>query len=214
MKICSLQRTMDYHAALRKLSTAEGLGAVRRWFTGDLRAIADIHIPYRLYRVMLDDRRIQSVRYCAVDAAIGTLDPYEFATAPEESAWTEVNSRNFHPIQLSESETKKIAVEKVRRLLYSCGFFRLANPGITAELIKSEFYIPYWAGFYGGSKNMSIRVLNAVQQTIEGSKFRHLLQIWLLEQSAEKPSPSEASVPSLETANCNVPHGPAHGPQN
>jgi hypothetical protein len=170
---------MDYDAALRKLSTAEGLGAVRRWFTGSLRGIAEIYIPYRLYKVMLNDRRLQNIRYYAVDAAAGTLDPYEFATAPEENAWEEVETRNFHPVSLSESETKKVASEKIRRLLYSRGFFRLASPGITAQLIKPEFYIPYWAGFYGHEQNVSITVLNAVRQTVEGSKMRRVVRAWL-----------------------------------
>lgn len=181
MKICTLSHKIDRDLALRRLNS----GFPRRWFHGPLRGIADIYIPYRLYKVMLDDRRLQSVRYYAVDAAAGTLDPYEFPTAPEENAWAELDTSNFHPVRLSESETKKIAVEKVRRSLYSSGFFRLTNPGITAELIKPEFYTPYWAGFYGSSKNVSIRVMNAVQQTMEGSKFRHLLKTWLLDQPAE-----------------------------
>jgi hypothetical protein len=196
VKIFSFQRTMEYEAALRKLGTAEGLGMVRHWLNGSLRGIAEIYIPYRLYKVTLDDRRVQSVRYYAVDAAVGTLDPYEFATAPEANACVELDTRNFHPVRLSESETRKMAVEKVRRLLYSRGFLRLTNPDITAELIKPEFYLPYWAGFYGNGQNISIRVLNAVQETMEGSKLRHLLKTWLLENSAEVFDACVAHSPS------------------
>lgn len=170
---------MEYADALRKLGTADGLGLLRRWLSGSLCGIAEIYLPYRLYKVMLDDRRIQSVRYYAVDATTGTLDPYEFATAPGEDAWIELETRNFHPVRLGESETRKIIVEKVRRLLYSRGFFRLANPNITADLVTPEFYIPYWAGFYGGEQNLSATVLNAVRQTVEGSKMRRAVQTWL-----------------------------------
>jgi len=178
---------MGYEAALRTLNTAQGLGIVRRWLTGTLRAIAEIYIPYRLYKVTLDDHRVQNIRYYAVDAVVGTLDPYEFIDAPADT-WVKVDTRNFHPVRLNESRTKGIVVEKVRRMLYSRGFFRLANPGITAELIEPEFYLPYWAGFYGDEQNISVIVLNAVRQKVEGSKMRHAVQTWLQLQ-ADVPIP-------------------------
>src|SRR5215467_6825153 len=163
MTISTIPRTMGYEAALRRLTGTGGVGSFRRWFTGTLRGVAAIYIPYRLYKVTLDGRGIGSVRFYAVDAALGTLDPYEFAMPPEQDAWVRIDTRNFHPVRLNESQTKTIVVEKARRALYARGFFRLANPAITAELIEPEFYLPYWAGFYGDEQNVRVTVLNAVR---------------------------------------------------
>jgi len=176
MTICTLQGRTEYELALRKL----GASGVNRWLRGPLRGIAEIYIPYRLYKVTLDDRQVRSARYYAVDAAAGTLDPYEFVILPEPEAWVEVQTRNLHPARLSENETRKLALDKVRRLLFSRGFFRLVNPQITAELVKPEFYVPYWVGFYGNEPNVRITVMDGVRQTIEGSKARQLVQAWLL----------------------------------
>jgi len=186
MAIYSLQCEMTYAEALRKLSPSGVLSSLRRWIGGPLHGIAEIYIPYRLYRVAIDDRGIRSVRYYAIDAAAGTLDPYEFHGPPDPHSLIEVDTRNFHPVRLDEDRTKKAVTEKVRRLLYSRGFFRLANPVITAELMESEFYIPYWAGFYGDEQHVSVTVLNAVRQTVEGSKVRRLVEAWLLERDSQR----------------------------
>ena len=177
---------MSYEEAVRRLSGSGLQGGLRRWINGPLRAVAEIYLPYRLYRVTMDDRRLKSVRHYAVDAAAGTLDPYEFATPPAPETWVEVETRNFHPARLDESQTTKLVTEKVRRLLYSRGFFRVMNPSIGAELVQPEFYIPYWAGFYGDEQNMGITVLNAVRQTVEGNKARRLVKTWLLESDAQR----------------------------
>lgn len=194
MRISTLQHKIDRNLALHRLNS----GFLRQWFHGPLRGIAEIYIPYRLYKVVLDDRRIQSVRYYAVDAASGTLDPYEFATAPGPHEWTEVAAANYHPVRLAEDETKKLAIEKVRRMFFSHGFFRLANPCLIAELINPEFYLPYWVGFYGEEQNVDLKVLNAVRETMEGSKVPNLLKTWLLEQPAEVPSPAMHVWPSAD----------------
>ena len=181
MMIRSLQRSIGYEAASRNLGTSGLQGIVRRCLSGPARAIAEIYIPYRLYKVTLEDRRLKSIPLYAVDAATGTLDPYEFTAPPGPDAFMEVETRNAHPVRLEEDLTKKIVTEKVRRLLYSRGFFRLANPTFTAEMVQGVFHIPYWAGFYGGEQNIKVTVLNAVRQTMEGSKVRQLVKTWLLE---------------------------------
>jgi hypothetical protein len=188
MTICSLQSRTGYELALRKLNASGTLGVFHRWLRGPLRGIAEIYLPYRLYKVTLEDRRVRSLRYYAMDAAAGTLDPYEFVTLPKPEAWAEVQTRNLHPVKLEESETRKLTLEKVRRLLFSRGFFQLVNPQISAELVKPEFYIPYWAGFYGNDQNVRVTVMDGVRQTIEGSKVRQLVQAWLLGVSTETPA--------------------------
>jgi hypothetical protein len=183
MTICSLQHNVNSALALRRLDSSGGFNAVRRWLNPPLRGIAEIYIPYRLYRVTAEDRGVRRARYYAIDAASGALDPYEFANPPEPHEF-EVETRNCYPVRLAENETRSLAIQKLRRLLFSGGFFRLAHPQLTAELIHSEFYLPYWVGFYGDEQNVNLKVLNAVRETMEGNKVRHLLQTWLLENPA------------------------------
>jgi hypothetical protein len=112
------------------------------------------------------------------------LDPYEFVKSPEAHQ-CEVEARNCYPVRLAENETRSLAVQKVRRLLFSRGFFRLCDPQLAAALIISELYLPYWVGFYGDEQNVSLQILNSVRETMEGSKIRRLLQTWLLEKPPE-----------------------------
>jgi hypothetical protein len=177
---------MNYQEALRRLSASGPLNGLSRWINGPLRGVAEIYLPYRLYRITVEDRGIHKVHYYAVDAAAGTLDPYQFSAPPAADARVEVETRNFHPARLDQSETQKLAIERVRRLLYSRGFFRAANPVITAELVPPEFYIPYWTGFYGDERDIRITVLNALRRTVEGSKVRHLVKTWLLERDSQR----------------------------
>jgi hypothetical protein len=197
MTIFSLQRRISYDLALRKLSPSGPLGALRQWVAGPLRGVAEIHIPCRLYKISANDRRFRSVRYYAVDAAAGTLDPYEFAVPPEAADYVAVETRNFHPVCLDETQTHRMVTEKVRRLLYSRGFFRMVNPKIIAQLLRPEFYIPYWAGFYGDERNISLTVLNAVRETVEGQKLRELVQAWLADRQAPFPSGEAATQAQL-----------------
>lgn len=184
MTISSLQSATSSDWAQRNLSHLSS------WWSGRLRGIAAIYLPYRLYHVVVHDHGSAKARYFAVDAVAGTLDPYEFPAAPEPGCWTEVETRNCHPVTLEESETKELAIEKVRRLLFSRGFFRVAHPQITAELIHPAFYIPYWVGFYGDERNVSIKVLNAIRQTLEGNKVRHVVKAWLMEDLLSARAPT------------------------
>jgi hypothetical protein len=191
--IFSLQSEIGHEHALRKLSPSGPLGMVRRMMTGDLLGVSDIYIPYRLYKVTVDDRRVRSARYLAVDAISGALDPYEFGELPGQERYAEVETHNCLPVRYAEADSRALILEKARRMLFSGGFFRLARPVIAAELIGSEFYVPYWAGFYGQEQNVKVLMLDGIRGTVEGSKVSHLVRAWLLEQRSE----------SLETAGVN-----------
>ena len=170
--------------ALSRLNSSGKFRVVTRWLNGPLRGVAEIYLPYRLYKVSFEDGGVRRTRYYAIDAASGALDPYEFVNLPKPHEF-EVETRNCFPVRLAETETRNLAVQKLRRLLFSRGFFRLSYPQLTAELINPEFYLPYWVGFYGDEQNMNLKVLNAMRETLEGSKIRRLLQAWLLEKPAE-----------------------------
>jgi hypothetical protein len=182
MMIRSLQSAVGRELALRSLSPQGPLGIVRRWRSGRLLALGDIYIPYRLYQVKVDDHRLRSSRFLAVDAISGALDPYEFPESPVPGSCADVETVNSLPARLAEADTRIVVLEKFRRMLFSAGFFRLIKPAISVVEI-GEFYIPYWAGFFGELHNVSVLMLNAVRGTIEGRKASNLVKAWLLESS-------------------------------
>lgn len=195
MKISAVRSNLSREAALQKL-TPHGLpGLVRGWFTGKLRALADVYVPYRLYEVTVADRGIEKTRYYAIDAATGDLDPYEFQAPPDSEIFVELDIRNSHPVRLEESQTHQLAIEKVRRSMFSGGSFRLRNPVITAHVLHEGFYIPYWAAFFGDEQNLTVAVLNAVRQTMEGSKLRQLLRNWLLQSPDSQEQDKDTAKP-------------------
>lgn len=193
MNILSFRPNMARGAALIKLAPSGARGVVHRWLTGTLVGIADVHIPYRLYEVTVKDRRFQSHSYYATDAAAGVLDPYIFAAAPGSNDFVQVETRNCHPVLLDERRTNQLATEAARRSAFLRGFFRVTNPSISATLIKAEFHIPYWVGFYSTASHsmssgtrveqpVSLAVVNAVRGVYEGSKVRKLIQAWLMDR--------------------------------
>lgn len=181
MNISSLKSNTSRDQAIRKLMPPGPRGLVRAWLNGRLRGLADVHIPYRLYKLTIHDRRLQTTRYYAIDAATGVLDPYEFPMPPPDAMFVEVSTRNCHPVRLDEEETRQLAVHRVRRLVFSRGLLRLSDPVFAAELLRRDFYIPYWLGFYGEQQNLRVVVLNAVRHTYEGTKVRRLVENWLKE---------------------------------
>jgi len=182
MHITSLKSRVNREQALRLLSSSGINGVLRRWLTGDLVLLADIYIPYRLYKIVCEDPKAHSARCYAIDALSGILDPYQFFEIPVESEFVGVETQNCMSPSLDEGCTRELAIEKARRVVFSRGFFRLAHPRISAELIQPELYIPYWAGFYGSKQDLDIVVLNAVRQTMEGRKIAHAIKSWLLHE--------------------------------
>jgi hypothetical protein len=178
-EIQTLRATLAQDAARRMLAPEGAKGRVLRALRGDIRALAPLYIPFRLYRVFVDDRGATSSRYYAVDAAAGLLDPYEFSSLPDMEL---TNTRNALAVTVSEEITRAHAIEKLRRKLYSTGFFRLRNPLITAELKVEHCHIPFWAGFFGAEDDIKIMVVDAVRHTIEGGKLRRVIQDWLMHQ--------------------------------
>ena len=181
--IRSLQSGLSRELALRTLSPPWPFGILRRWMTGRLLGVGEIYIPYRLYRVNVEHRGARSIRFLAVDATTGALDPYEFSEDIAAERCVEVETRNCLPIRLEEAETQALVLEKVRRLLFSRGLFLSGAPTFAAERAGPEFYIPYWAGFFGEHHDVRVLVLNAVRGTMEGSKVAGVVKAWLLERA-------------------------------
>jgi hypothetical protein len=198
--IRSLQSGLTRELALRRLSPPWPFGILRRWMTGKLLGVSEIYIPYRLYSLNIQGRSARNIRFLAVDAATGTLDPYEFSAEPSQSRCLEVETRNRLPIRLDQNETHALVLEKVRRLLFSKGAALTGAPTIAAECVGPEFYIPYWAGFFGEELNVRVLMLNAVRGTMEGNKIAGAVKAWLLERADENLTAAGVECSPCSTA--------------
>jgi hypothetical protein len=177
MLIRTLKPVLERELALEKFSARGVSGLVRRCISGKLIGAAEIYIPYRLYKITVRDRIMSAVRFLAVDAACGIFDPIEIGNAPFD--YHLIETRNFLPSEVAETDTQAIVLSKARTVLFSAGLFRLREPEISVELVENDFHIGYWAGFYGSKKNMNIMVVDAMTRTIAGGKVTECVKKWL-----------------------------------
>ncbi len=91
-----------------------------------------------------------------------------------------METRNRPLPTLEEARGREILVEKVQRLLFAEGFFRIRELTLFAEPRSLEFHVPYWVGIYGEDERLRLAVIDAVRRRAEGAKVRHLLSHWLL----------------------------------
>ena len=154
-------------------------GMARRLAEGPLRSFADVYVPFRVYRVEVVSAGIKQTKFMAFDAAFGTLDPYEFSSLPDDTETTAVPARNAIPAAIDEKQAAQLLTDKVRRVIFTKGFFRLRNVSIRVEPLPIMVHVPYWVGFYGRGEQASIQVIDAVRRTREGTKLRNALTEWL-----------------------------------
>jgi hypothetical protein len=154
-------------------------GFARRLATGPLRSVADVYVPFHVNRVEINSGGITRARILASDAAFGLLDPYEFESLSDAAQTTRVKTRNAAPILVDEANAARLLEDKVRRLIFSAGFFRLRNMTFRIKPLSAIVHVPYWIGFYGWGESASIQVIDAIRRTREGSKMRHALTRWL-----------------------------------
>jgi hypothetical protein len=187
--IRSLRPNVTREEAVRHLSP-DGLAEIgRRLAFGSLRSIADFYIPFQLFDVEITNAGSCDTRILGLDRVSGTLDLYEFDQRPPEAEMIEVETRNFLEPQLANVEIDKKVIEKVQRVLFSRGFFRMRNLQIHATP-NGNVYVPYWVGFRGSDAVSRITVMDAIRRTVEGAKVRHLLESWLQSQTLQKVSRS------------------------
>jgi hypothetical protein len=179
--IRSLQPKVGVQEATRIFAPSGPRGLLLRLRQGPLLAVADIYLPFRLYRVVVDDEQVSKTSWYAVDALSGVLDVYEFPRDPAGTGIVEltVEPRNCPCSRISEHDTRHRAMDAVRRKIFSTGFFRIRKPQISAELLDSALHVPYWAAFYGSKDCVQTAVLDAVRGRLEGGKARHVIESWL-----------------------------------
>ena len=177
--IRTLKPNVTEKEAMRTFS-ATGISAIFwRMRSGPLRKIAAAYVPFRLYRVRYELGRTPYTRLFALDAVDGSLDLFEFPRVPDDREVLSVASRNRLGPALSEERALELVREKVLRIVFQQGFFKLREPRLDITREQSEIYLPYWLGFYGGGETARCRVLDAVRRRIEGAKASAFFEQWL-----------------------------------
>jgi hypothetical protein len=115
----------------------------------------------------------------ALDAVDGSLDLFEFPRVPDERELLSCDSRNRLEPALSDDRAAQILREKVLRIIFQQGFFKLREPRLDITREPCEIYLPYWLGFYGDGEAARCRVLDAVRRRIEGAKASTFFEQWL-----------------------------------
>jgi hypothetical protein len=159
-------------------------GILARTFgPGPLRQVANVFVPFHLFRVEVESRSARHAQLLASDAVTGTLDLYGFDHVPGANELTPVESQNCLPSLLDVDHGRELVTERVRRMTYHGGFFRLRGLKIRCEPIPVSLYIPYWLGFFGTGEHAGLSALDAVRGRVEGAKARSLFFEWIVRES-------------------------------
>lgn len=194
-RICSLKPNVTREQAIQCFAPAGPVGAMRRIAGGPLISVADLYIPFRLFQITVTNNGNAGSKLVAMDAVTGLLDLYAFDSMP--GGLVDMETRNRPDSRLSDSECKRLVIDKFRRIVFNQGFFRLRNVSIDATCVTEELHIPYWIGFRGNGPYLRISVLDAVRRRLEGAKVRQLVESWLMDRSGSnstvRGNPLEAS---------------------
>ncbi len=177
--ITSLRPKIDQQEAMALLAPPGWAGCLERAVRGPLRMVANVYVPYRLFRVGIMNGSRRDSFLLAVDIVSGQLDPYRFDFAPDSDALVVLETCNNPEPLLSDCVAGEIAKEKARRLIFSSGFFRIRNFSIRSEAEGVLFHVPYWIGFFGAGERANLSVVDAVRRRVEGSKARQFFHDWL-----------------------------------
>jgi len=173
-----LKPNVTQQEALRKFSGA-GLSALYwRLRSGPLRRLADVYVPYRIYRVQYNIGRAAHTSLFAMDAVNGSLDLFTFPRVPCANDFVTIETRNRIVPSLQEAHADALLREKVLRVIFQQGFFKLCDLRLEIALEPIEIHVPYWLGFYGNA-NLRCRAMDAVRRRIEGAKASAFFEAWL-----------------------------------
>jgi hypothetical protein len=176
--IQTLKPNVSQSDALRKFSAAGPAALLRNLRLGPLQRIADVYVPFYLYRVNYTLGREHQSRLFAIDAVEGSLDLFEFASLPTQDELVQVETRNALPVNLSGERAQELLRDKVLRVIFQQGFFKLRDANLAIERIPLDLHLAYWLAFYGKDA-VRCRVLDATRNRIEGAKASALFETWL-----------------------------------
>jgi hypothetical protein len=146
---------------------------------GPLQRIADAYVPCWIYRVRYEPGRAMQTRWFALDAVDGSLDLFEFPRLPGPQEFLSMETRNLVQPSLTKARAEELLREKVLRVIFQQGFFKLRKRGLDVVREPLELCLPYWLGFYGTRGTVRCRVMDAVRRRVEGAKASAFFEQWL-----------------------------------
>ena len=177
--IRSMRPNVTRDAALHAFNAPGPASFLWRLRRGPLQRIAEAYLPFYLYRVRYHIGGTSQSHLFALDAVDGSLDLFEFRVPPGDRETVVVVTRNYPPPRLSPSRAEQLVREKVLRLIFQQGFFKVRAVGLEIERLPDEIHLPYWLGFYGKPDNLRCRAMDAVRRRIEGARASALFEQWL-----------------------------------
>jgi hypothetical protein len=177
--IRTLKPNVTQEEAVRTFSAPGPSALYWRMRCGPLQKIAGAYVPFRFYRVRYELGSAPQTRLFALDAVDGSLDLFEFPRIPDERELLSFDGRNRLTPALSEERAIEFLREKVLRIVFQQGFFKLREPRLAIRREPCEIYLPYWLGFYGAQGTVHCRVMDAVRRRIEGAKASAFFEHWL-----------------------------------
>jgi hypothetical protein len=177
--IQTLRPNVTHEEALRTFQSRGLTALYRRLRSGPLRRIADVYVPFWLYRVRYEMNGGTTTRIFAMDAVHGALDLFEFPAIPAADQLVSVRTRNLLRVQVEPAVAEEQLRTKVLRLVFQQGFFKLRHLRVEIERLPLDLHLPYWLAFYGHGEFARLRVMDAVRRRMEGGKASALFAEWL-----------------------------------
>lgn len=177
--IRSLRRNVTREEAIDAFASPGPAALYWKLRSGPLQRVADAYIPFRLYRVRYHVAGAPHSQLFAMDAVDGSLDLFQFPAPPSENETVLVSTRNHPAAALSQSQAQDLLREKVLRLIFQQGFFKVREVKLEIEALQTDLHLPYWLGFYGTRESLRCRVMDAVRRRIEGARASTLFEQWL-----------------------------------
>src|SRR5262249_23674506 len=106
------------------------------------------------------------------------LDLFEFPAVPKQIDLVQLETKNVLPTNLTDDAAENLLREKVLRVVFQQGFFKLRDASLTIERIPLDLHLPYWLAFHR-TNSVRCRVLDATRNRIEGAKASALFESWL-----------------------------------
>lgn len=182
-RIRSLKANVTREEAIRHFTNGVLNGAVEL-IRGPVRSLAEFYIPYRLFEVRIRSGGREQTQTFAMDVVRGVLDLYQLPSVAADDQLLTLQTRNVLPAELSAAKAEERLIAKVRRMVFTQGFFRVRDLKIEATPVSGEICVPYWVCFRGSGDRAYLAILDAVRRRPEGAKVRRLVEEWLRSDSA------------------------------
>src|SRR5438445_12622328 len=143
--IRALKPNVTQEEAVRAFSGSGVSALYWRMRSGTLRRIAGAYVPYFFYRVKFTGA---PARLFAIDAVNGSLDLFEFPRIPLERELLALEGRNRLSATLTEERAAELLRDKVLRVIFQQGFFKIREARLEMTPVGSELHLPYCLGFH------------------------------------------------------------------